>query len=261
MIVLNEVTKAFGKRTVLDHVSLRIAPKEFVCIVGPSGAGKSTLIRLLIGADQATSGKIEVDGVDLQDIPPSVLQLYRRRVGVVFQDYKLIAHRTVAENIAFPLELTGVSDKEMGRKVGELLVRMDLTSVASSRPDELSGGEQARTAIARAIVHNPMVVLLDEPTGNLDPKQSLQILKLFQEIQNDGVTILLATHDAGLVERLQTRVVLLEDGKVASDKKGGYPGQDKQPGSHEILKTTEIAESSSSGESVKKKVKVTMIHS
>ncbi|MDD4628841.1 MAG: ATP-binding cassette domain-containing protein [Candidatus Peribacteraceae bacterium] len=265
MIVLNDVSKSFGKKSVLSHVSLTINPGEFVCVVGPSGAGKSTLIHLLIGGEQVSEGRIEVDGVELRDIPPPVLQLYRRRIGVVFQDYKLIAHRTVAENIAFPLEVCGVADAEIDRRVTELLGQMSLTEKASSLPDELSGGEKARTAIARAIVHQPLVLLADEPTGNLDPVQSLMILKLFQEIHRSGTTVLVATHDSTLVETLQTRVILLENGKVMRDAAGGYP---QQSAKHDLLKEVEkpavsaqAPVPSAPSDGSKKKVKVTMIHS
>jgi cell division transport system ATP-binding protein len=264
MIVLSDVSKSFGKKSVLSHVSLTINPGEFVCVVGPSGAGKSTLIHLLIGGETVTSGRIEVDGVELRDIPPPVLQLYRRRIGVVFQDYKLIAHRTVAENIAFPLEVCGVADAEIGRRVTELLQQMGLSEKAASLPDELSGGEKARTAIARAIVHHPLVLLADEPTGNLDPNQSLMILRLFQEIHRSGTTVVVATHDSALVEHLQTRVILLENGTVTRDAAGGYP---QEQAKHDLLKEEEKPVSTPkestpvSSDSTKKKEKVTMMHS
>ncbi len=267
MIVLRDVSKAFGEKAVLNHLSLQINPGEFVCIVGPSGAGKSTLLHLLIGAEDVTGGGIEVDGVQLKDIPPPVLQLYRRRIGMVFQDYKLIQNRTVAENIAFPLEVCGVSDEEIVSRVRELLMEMQLMEKANALPDALSGGEKARTAIARGIVHRPMVLLADEPTGNLDPVQSLAILQLFQRIHQSGTTVLLATHDAALVEKLQTRVIELQNGSVVRDAPGGYPVPQSGDATHHLLTEKEqgsipqVSESDASVDSTKRKVKVTMIHS
>jgi cell division transport system ATP-binding protein len=224
MIVLKNVTKKFGPVTVLSQVSLQIDPGEFLCVIGPSGAGKSTLIQLLVGAEDCTSGSIEVDGADLRMLPSPAMQMYRRRVGVVFQDYKLLQNRTVEENISFPLEVCGAPDAIIAKRVPELLKRMGLTSKANSLPRELSGGEKARVAIARAIVHTPRIVLADEPTGNLDPEQSRDILKLLQDVNHEGTTVLLATHDASLVDILHTRVVQLEAGKITRDNVGGYAG-------------------------------------
>ncbi|MBU0766818.1 ATP-binding cassette domain-containing protein [Patescibacteria group bacterium] len=222
MIVLKNVSKTFSHRKVLDDVSIQVDPGEFVCITGTSGAGKSTLMHILAGAETATVGTVEVDGVDLRIVPQMALRIFRRRVGVVFQDYKLLPHKTVAQNIAFPLEVCGATDVQIEGRVTELLKQMKLTKVANSLPRELSGGEQARTAIARAIVHSPYILLADEPTGNLDPAQSLQILKLFKAIHKDGTTVVIATHDSGLVDALKERVIELEDGRVIRDSPGGY---------------------------------------
>lgn len=222
MIVLKNVTKAFSRRKVLDDISITVDPGEFVCLTGSSGAGKSTLMHILAGAETATAGTVEVDGVDLRIVPPMALRIFRRRVGVVFQDYKLLPHKTVAQNIAFPLEVCGATDVQIEGRVNELLKQMKLTKVANSLPRELSGGEQARAAIARAIVHSPYILLADEPTGNLDPAQSLQILKLFKAIHNEGTTVVIATHDSGLVDALNVRVIELEDGSVVRDSPGGY---------------------------------------
>lgn len=222
MIVLKKVSKVFGRTKVLEDISFQIDPKEFICITGPSGAGKSSLISLLIGAEDVTTGAIEIDGVDLRSIPPPVLQLMRRRIGIVFQDYKLLPDLTVAENIAFPLEVCMAPDKTIRKRVPELLKRMDLVQRAGALPRELSGGEKARTAIARAIVHHPMILLADEPTGNLDPEQSLEILALLKHIHHEGTTVVLATHDAVLVDALQTRVIHLDTGRVMRDAVGGY---------------------------------------
>ncbi|MFA5273588.1 MAG: ATP-binding cassette domain-containing protein [Candidatus Peribacter sp.] len=262
MIVLKEVTKTFGKKTVLDHVSLTINPGEFVCIVGPSGAGKTTLLKLLIGAERVTGGGIEVDGVDLRAIPPPVLQLFRRRVGFVFQDYRLIPHRTVAENCAFPLEAGVWSDAAIRERVTDVLQILGLSALAAALPPDLSGGEQARVAIARAVIHEPMILLADEPTGNLDPQQSMEILRLFQQIHQAGTTVLLATHDSGLVSALQTRVVQLNNGTIVQDAKGGYPspGSPPQSAKHDIL-ATEKAQRSGEEPPEKRKIKITAIHS
>jgi len=262
MIVLREVTKTFGKKTVLDHVSLTINPGEFVCVVGPSGAGKTTLLHLLIGAQRVTEGGIEVDSVDLRGIPPPVLQLYRRRVGFIFQDYRLIPHRTVRENCAFPLEACGWSDDAIHQRVLDVLQILGLSSLEATLPCDLSGGEQARVAIARAIIHEPMILLADEPTGNLDPQQSMEILQLFRQIHQAGTTVILATHDSGLVSALQTRVVYLKDGKIAQDAKGGYPGQatPTPPSSHKILEQESLTPTGEDPPE-KRKIKITAIHS
>ncbi|MBM3231105.1 cell division ATP-binding protein FtsE [Candidatus Peregrinibacteria bacterium] len=222
MIVLKNVGKTFGSVKVLESISFRINPGEFVCITGKSGAGKSTLLHLLTGAEMISRGSIEIDGVDLRTVPAPVMQLFRRRLGIVFQDYKLLRNRTVAENIAFPLEVCGVPDAEITKRVRTVLAQMDLTKHANTLPAALSGGEKARTAIARAVVHSPLILLADEPTGNIDPEQSLEIMRLFREIHAKGTTVVIATHDTGLVDELQTRVIELKDGKVSRDSVGGY---------------------------------------
>ncbi|ALM09594.1 MAG TPA: cell division ATP-binding protein FtsE [Candidatus Peribacter riflensis] len=261
MIVLREVTKTFGKKTVLDAVSLTINPGEFVCIVGPSGAGKSTLLKLLIGAERVTTGGIEVDGADLRGVPPPVLQLYRRRVGFIFQDERLIPHRTVAENAAFPLEASGWSDAAIRERTGDVLQLLGLSALANTLPAALSGGERARTAIARAIIHEPMILLADEPTGDLDPEQSLQILRIFQQLHQAGTTVVLATHDSHLVDSLQTRVVQLKDGKVVQDATGGYPSAPPPAAKHEILTKTPEESPPGSEPPEKRTIKITAIHS
>ncbi|OIO55157.1 hypothetical protein AUJ46_01765 [Candidatus Peregrinibacteria bacterium CG1_02_54_53] len=262
MIVLREVKKIFGKNIVLDGISLTINPGEFVCLVGPSGAGKTTLLELLIGAQRATEGVVEVDGVDLRAIPAPVLQLYRRRVGFIFQDERLIPHRTVAENCALPLEASGWHDAAIQQRVADVLQILSLTTLANALPSDLSGGERSRVAIARAVIHEPMILLADEPTGNVDPQQSMEILKLFQQIHQSGTTVVLATHDSGLVETLQTRVVHLQAGKIVQDGTGGYPsaGPAPQAAKHEIL-VKEPAQNSGEEPPEKRKIKITAIHS
>ncbi|MBP9773327.1 MAG: ATP-binding cassette domain-containing protein [Candidatus Peribacteraceae bacterium] len=228
MIVFSSVTKSFERRMVLDHINLRIEPGEFVCLTGPSGAGKSTMIQLLIRADFPTSGVIEVDGVNLGKLPASILQMYRRRTGVVFQDYKLLSDRTVYENVAFAMEVCGDSDKAIAQRVPALLQQIGLADRAKAFPRELSGGEKARVALARALVHHPMIVIADEPTGNIDPKQSMQIVDLLKKVHSEGATVILASHDQQIIDALQTRVVRLEGGKIIRDSIGGYDTGSKQ---------------------------------
>lgn len=254
MIELNGVTKSYGKTTVLKDISFTVNPGEFVCITGPSGAGKSTLLHLLTGAEDVTKGSIAVDGVDLNLVPAGALQLFRQRVGIVFQDYKLLKNRTVAENIAFPLEVCGVSDSDIQKRVRTVLKLIDLTKHANSLPSELSGGEKARVAVGRAVVHDPMIILADEPTGNIDPDQSKTILDLFTEIHASGTTIILATHDTALVDALNTRVIELRDGSITRDSIGGYKGKQPVAERHEIL-------GDSLDDDKKRKVKVTAVNS
>ena len=227
MIVLDHVGKAFGETGVLSDISFIVPPGELVCITGPSGAGKSTLIHMLIGAEKPSDGTIEIDGLALQKVKKNALQLYRRRVGMIFQDYKLLWNRTVRENIAFPLEVVGASEGVIEKRVDEVLSLIGLRRQADVLTHMLSGGEKARTAIARAIVHKPMIILADEPTGNLDPKESIEIMKLFQQIHSEGTTIILATHDAYVVDALNCRVIRIESGRVVRDSVGTFAEQQK----------------------------------
>lgn len=222
MISFMGVTKEFGGRAVLDNLSFQINPGEFVCLTGPSGAGKSTIVHLLIRAEVPTKGTIEVDGADITHLPPGVLQLYRKRTGVLFQDYKLLPDRTVEENVAFPLEVCGVEDDEIATRVAEALSRLEVAHRADAFPHELSGGEKTRTALARAIIHRPSILIADEPTGNIDPAQSQRILQYLRDIHAEGTTVILATHDKLVVDSLNVRVIRVEDGKVVRDSVGAY---------------------------------------
>ncbi len=251
MIVLKGVSKDYGEGNVIDNVSFTIDPGEFVCITGPSGAGKTTLLSLLVGAENASTGVITVDGVDLRTVPAGGLQIFRRRVGIVFQDYKLLSNRTVAENVAFPLEVCGASDETIQRRVPDLLRKLDLTARAKALPRELSGGQKARTAIARAIAHKPLVLLADEPTQNLDPDQMKEVLQTFRDINAGGTTVIIATHDDTLVDLLHTRVIHLEKGRVTRDSVGGYK---KAPAAAADDPEREEDEK-------RRKVKITAIHS
>ena len=252
MIVLKNVSKNYGQGSVVDSVSLTINPGEFVCIMGPSGAGKSTLLSLLIGAEDATSGSIAVDGVDLRTVPAGALQVFRRRIGIVFQEYKLLSNRTVAENIAFPLEVCGMEDTAIHERVEELLKRMGLVRRRDAMPRELSGGEKARTAIARAIAHRPLILLADEPTQNLDPAQARDVLEIFHILNAEGATVVLATHDPALMSAVHARVITLSKGKIIRDARPDAPKTASVPDA--------VEQESVRRESVRK-VRVTAIHS
>ncbi len=229
MITFSSVTKQFHGNPVLNGISFQIQPGEFVCLTGPSGAGKSTIVHLLICAESPTSGTIEVDGADLANLPRPVLQMYRRKMGVLFQDYKLLSDRTVAENIAFALEVSGVPDLEIGPRVETLLTRLRLLDRRNAFPSELSGGEKTRTALARAIAGKPSILIADEPTGNIDPDQSMEILELLKEVNREGATVILASHDQRVIDSLNVRVLRLENGTIVRDSVGGYSTQTQEP--------------------------------
>lgn len=223
MIIFDKVHKSFGDRKVLNNVSLKVEPQEFVSLIGPSGAGKSTMIYALLGAETIDKGKVHVDDYHVNVMSERALQMYRRKLGIVFQDYKLLSRKSVFENIAFALEATGNSKDHVETRVNEVLDLVGLTDLKENFPYQLSGGEQQKTAIARALAHDPKLLIADEPTGNLDPKSANEILKLLLKINDNGATVLLATHNKGLVDKLQKRVVRLENGKVMSDKtQSGY---------------------------------------
>lgn len=252
MIVLTQVTKSFHGIPVLRDVTLRIDPGEFVCVTGRSGAGKSTLLALLIAAEHATTGTVEMDGVDLRLVPPPALQLFRRRVGIVFQDKKLLADRTVFENVAFPLEVSGVPQGKILESVSALLERLGLGGRSRALPEELSAGERARTALGRAIIHRPLILLADEPTADLDAEQATEVLRLIRDLHASGATVILATHDPALAASLQVRTLTFARGALAHDTAWGTPTP--PPAS---LKTDQPAAS----EPQQKKVKITAIGS
>jgi cell division transport system ATP-binding protein len=224
VITLANVSKGFEGKEILRDISCTITPNEFVCITGASGAGKSTLIDMLIGAQLPDSGTITVDNIPLEKIPTKALQLYRQRIGVVFQDYKLLWNLTVEENIAYPLEVLGLPQAQINLRVSELLELMHLNNQRTTLARSLSGGEKARTAIARAIAHNPLIIFADEPTGNLDPHESVHVMKILKTIHSTGTTVIVATHDFFLVDALQTRVLRLENGAIVRDSVGSYEG-------------------------------------
>ena len=221
MILLDNVSKYYpgDKVPALDNVSLHIQPKEFVFLVGKSGAGKSTLIKMLTREEKPTSGKIMVGGIDYEYMKRRHIPHLRRRLGVVFQDFKLLPNRTVYENVAFALEIVGVSNAEIRRTVPKVLELVGLADKGHKFPDELSGGERQRVAIARSMARQPKILIADEPTGNLDPETSWGIVSLLEEINNFGTTILVTTHDEKIVNQLKRRVITIRDGRVIGDQK------------------------------------------
>lgn len=227
MITFDKVTKIYPayknkkETVVLDDVSFQIKAGEFICVVGRSGAGKTTLIKLLLREEEPTKGKIIFDNVDIATIKDRKLYKLRRRMGVVFQDYKLLTSKTVYENISYGMEVTGASEEEIKKDVPEILDIVDLAKQADRFPSQLSGGEKQRVAIARALIHDPDVILADEPTGDLDPYHSKNIVNLLRKINHSGTTIVLATHDKEIVNYLDTRVVTLRNTKVISDVHNG----------------------------------------
>ena len=223
MIEFSEVTKSYTVGThALRGVDLQIEDGEFVFLVGPSGSGKSTIIKLITGELKPTSGTVHVNGYSLERIRKREIPYLRRTVGVVFQDFRLIASKTVYENVAFAMRAVGAQEREIRERVPYILELVGLETKSRRHPNELSGGEQQRLAIARALVNNPSTIIADEPTGNLDPARSLEIMSLLQEINNLGTTVLVVTHERDLVERFGKRVVVLNEGLVVSDGMDGY---------------------------------------
>lgn len=223
MIVFENVTKRYGQRMVLNNVNFSVAPGEFVSVVGPSGAGKSTLIHALIGAENIHHGQIHVDSYTINELRESALQFYRRKIGVVFQDYKLLTQKNVHENVAFAMEVCGYANHHIQKRVREVLEIVGLQEQRRHFPRQLSGGECQRLAIARALVHHPHLIIADEPTGNLDPHNAKEIIDLLLKINKNGATVILATHNPILVDHIHHRVIRLEKGRVVSDKsQSGY---------------------------------------
>lgn len=208
----------------LSDVSLRIGKGEFAFLVGPSGAGKSTLVKLILREEQPTRGQILFYGKNIVRMKPREVPFLRRSIGVIFQDFRLLPNKTAAENVSFTLEVAESSRREIEKAVPEALGKVGLADKANSMPSQLSGGEQQRVAMARAIVNNPPLVIADEPTGNLDPETSWEIMHLLQEINKCGTTILMATHDQVIVDRMRKRVVALEAGRVVRDEERGAYG-------------------------------------
>ncbi len=227
MIFFNNITKIYPayltkrEKAVLDDVSFKVDKGEFVCVVGRSGAGKTTLFRILLGEEKPTSGSVFFDGKDVNKVSNRERSLLRRRIGMIFQDYKLLSTKTIYENVAYALEVTGTSDEDIERLVPEALDTVGLLEQALHFPYQLSGGEKQRTAIARALIHNPDVILADEPTGDLDPYNTRDVLDLLLNLNEAGTTVILSTHDKEVINSLSKRVVTIKDGKVVSDSKRG----------------------------------------
>ena len=226
MILLDRVTKTYGKdlSPALDRVSLFIEPREFVVLIGTSGAGKSTLLKLLTREEKPNSGKIVVGGIDYDTLKDNQIPMLRRKIGVVFQDFKLLPQRTVFENIAFALEIAGMTRHEIKSTVPKVIELVGLNGKEKQFPHQLSGGERQRVAIARAVVRQPKILIADEPTGNLDPATSVGIMKLLDRINREGTTVLMATHDAGIVDQMRKRVIELDSGNVIRDQVRGVYG-------------------------------------
>jgi len=228
MIKFQNITKIYpanshGSTTIvaLENVSFEINKKEFVSITGRSGSGKTTLIKLLLAEERPTKGRIFFDNQEVQKIKRKKLPELRRRIGAIFQDYKLLPSKTVYENIAYALEVNGADDKEISKNVKEVLEIVGLADRGHHFPIELSGGEQQRVAIARALIHRPDVILADEPTGNLDPYHTYDIINLLLKINEIGTTVILATHDKEIINTLEKRVITLEKGRVIRDEEKG----------------------------------------
>lgn len=225
MILLDRVTKSYSKSSLpaLNRISLHVDPKEFVIVVGQSGAGKTTLLKLLTKEERPTSGKIIVGGMDYDKLRDREIPMLRRKIGVVFQDFKLLPNKNVFENVAFALELVGASRKEIKNTVPKVLDIVNLKGKEKNMPIELSGGERQRVAIARAIVRQPKILIADEPTGNLDPKYAWDVIKVLEKINRFGTTVLLTTHNVEIVNKLKRRVITLKLGRVVSDRaNSGY---------------------------------------
>ena len=226
MIEFVDVVKSYTAGNVaLQGVSMQIEDGEFVFLVGPSGSGKSTILKLITGELKPTSGSVHVNGYSLERIRRREVPYLRRTVGVVFQDFRLIDSKTVYDNVAFAMRVIGAREREIRERVPYVLELVGLDTKSRRHPSELSGGEQQRLAIARALVNNPSTIIADEPTGNLDPARSLEIMTLLQEINNLGTTVLVVTHEMNLVEQFAKRVISIDDGLVVSDGMEGYEDQ------------------------------------
>jgi cell division transport system ATP-binding protein len=221
MIKFDQVTKTYGKHEALKDISLEIHKGEFVSLVGQSGAGKSTLMSLIIGEEKPDSGRILIDDIDVARIRSSDIPYLRRKIGVVFQDIKLLPNRTAFENVAFAMEVSGESSTTIKKEVPKILETVGLEEKAKSFPNEMSGGERQRVAIARALAHKPVLLLADEPTGNLDSINAWDIIQLLLKINKAGTTVILATHAKDLVNSIKKRVVTIEKGEIVYDQQKG----------------------------------------
>lgn len=222
MISFENISKIYtGSSPALENINLRVEPGEFISFVGHSGAGKSTLLKLLYTEEKPTTGIVSFDEINLVDLRGKELPALRRKIGTVFQDYKLLPQKTLFENVSFALEVAGKSDAEINETAPRILDIVGLSDKMEHYPREISGGEQQRVSLARALVNKPKVLIADEPTGNLDPVSTWEIIQLLLKINEFGTTVLLATHDKGIVDKISRRVVVMEDGRIVSDKLRG----------------------------------------
>lgn len=221
MLQLKNVTKQYGKVVALENINLTIRPEEFVCIIGPTGAGKSTLLHVLIGAEKADQGEVTIDGVDLTKLDHHELANYRQKIGILFQDHKLLPKKTVFENVALPLEMTKNHDAYIHARVLEVLYLVGMKDKETCFPHELSGGEKQKVALARAMVAHPSLLIADEPTGNLDPAATEEMLKLFLKINKNGTTVIMVTHNENIVDSLGKRVIAMKNSQIVSDEMAG----------------------------------------
>ncbi|PIW97230.1 cell division ATP-binding protein FtsE [Candidatus Kaiserbacteria bacterium CG_4_8_14_3_um_filter_38_9] len=223
MIYFDNVSKLYndGRSIAIEGITFQIEPKEFVSIVGHSGAGKSTILKMIIAESKPTSGQIFFESLDVNKIPRSRLPQYRRKIGTVFQDFKLLINKTAYENIAFAMEANGRTDDEIAENVPQALALVDLTDKAWNFPDELSGGEKQRVAIARAIVNQPDIIIADEPTGNLDPIATYEVVQILRKINDLGTTVVMTTHNKGVIDELGRRVITMDGGRIIRDDVSG----------------------------------------
>lgn len=225
MLQFKNVTKIYDNTnvTALDNISLEIQKGEFVFLVGHSGAGKSTLIKLITAEERPTSGEIIINDINVTNLSQKEIPYYRRTLGMVFQDFRLLENKTAIENVEFAMQIVGANRRQMRRRAPDLLGRVGLSSKAKFHPNELSGGEQQRVAIARALANCPNLIIADEPTGNLDPATSNEIMAYLEEINHNGTTVIVATHDKDIVDRMHKRVITVDDGNIVrDDERGGY---------------------------------------
>ncbi len=222
MIDFRDVSKIYkNKFTAVENINLKIDEGSFSFIIGKSGAGKTTLIRLLIKEVEPTSGQIIFNGEDITNLTNRMIPIHRRKIGVIFQDFRLLENKTVYENIAFAMEVVGHNARIIRREIPTVLSMVGLSDKANNYPNELAGGEQQRIAIARAVANKPKVIIADEPTGNLDPETSYEIMKIFREINKRGTTLIMATHDRAIVDEMKKRVIELKNGKIIRDTREG----------------------------------------
>jgi cell division transport system ATP-binding protein len=225
MIYFDNVSKIYndGRSAALQEVTFQVAPKEFVSIVGHSGAGKTTLLKMIIAEDKPSIGQVFYESLDIHQIPKTKLPHYRRKIGTVFQDFKLLPNKTAYENVAFAMEANGRTDQEIAENVPQAMALVDLDDKIWNFPHELSGGEKQRVAIARAIVNQPDIIIADEPTGNLDPIATYEIVQILRKINELGTTVIMTTHNKGVIDEIERRVITMDGGRIVrDDSKGKY---------------------------------------